>query len=166
MINSLENKTHSAAVNLLELKLQIAVFFREIEISILDKNNKYLENVYDLGRRQYNAEILLDYLGHLGEIPSKNKKIYITSLDLFMSEADCIYGLSQRRGGNIAIVSSFRLKGRNERLIKEILHEAGHLYGLGHCGDKFCLMSLALDISDIDFRKKRFCKNCRKILEG
>jgi archaemetzincin len=69
-----------------------------------------------------------------------------------------------------AIVSIFRLqKGANkfvlkERLVKESLHELGHVYGLDHCSNTTCPMSKSTSVFEIDAKSKQFCPRCVAML--
>jgi archaemetzincin len=50
---------------------------------------------------------------------------------------------------------------RLDRTLAEILHELGHLGGLGHCPDRSCLMSFAGTVERVDTRGGTFCETCR-----
>jgi archaemetzincin len=69
-----------------------------------------------------------------------------------------------------AIVSIFRLqKGANkfvlkERLVKESLHELGHVYGIDHCSNTSCPMSKSTSVFEIDGKSKEFCPRCVAML--
>jgi archaemetzincin len=75
-----------------------------------------------------------------------------------------------------SIVSSFNLKEEfyerrdnyklfKQRLIKEAIHEVGHLIlGPGHCSNDFCVMKYSSDISDIDKKSTTLCPKCYKKL--
>lgn len=75
--------------------------------------------------------------------------------------------------GNTCIVSTYRMQKKSvpvvlfkERLIKIILHEIGHNFGLPHCkNDPECLMNDAEGtIATVDKEKKWLCNSCRKKL--
>jgi archaemetzincin len=72
--------------------------------------------------------------------------------------------------GNSGVVSSFRIKNKNQtiyfdRLQKIVLHELGHNFGLPHCKNKKCLMTDAVEnIATIDNARLNICLNCKNIL--
>lgn len=76
-----------------------------------------------------------------------------------------VMGLAYRPG-NSAIISSFRLKNKDqklffERLKKVVIHEFGHNLGLPHCKNKHCVMTSACEkISTIDNEKMSLCETC------
>jgi archaemetzincin len=47
-----------------------------------------------------------------------------------------------------------------ERACKEALHETGHMFGLVHCGERKCAMSLATTVRQIDLKEDAFCAAC------
>jgi archaemetzincin len=47
-----------------------------------------------------------------------------------------------------------------ERLVKEVLHELGHAFGLTHCAESKCVMSLATHIGLVDSKEQRYCGHC------
>jgi archaemetzincin len=47
-----------------------------------------------------------------------------------------------------------------QRALKEALHETGHMFGLVHCADRNCAMSLATNIRHIDAKRAEFCAGC------
>jgi archaemetzincin len=53
-----------------------------------------------------------------------------------------------------------------ERAAKEALHELGHTFGLTHCSDTRCSMSLSTDIVLVDAKGGRYCARCGAHLVG
>ena len=50
----------------------------------------------------------------------------------------------------------------HERIIKEIIHEVGHLLlGPGHCQTNSCVMRFSNIIEEIDEKKFDLCQNCK-----
>ncbi|HEX7180098.1 MAG TPA: hypothetical protein VF220_10265 [Nitrososphaeraceae archaeon] len=48
-----------------------------------------------------------------------------------------------------------------ERMVKECVHELGHIFGFNHCPDMLCVMHFSNSLSDTDFKRKSFCATCR-----
>ncbi|MEM3519963.1 MAG: archaemetzincin family Zn-dependent metalloprotease [Candidatus Hadarchaeales archaeon] len=123
---------------------------------------------HDVSRNQYNAELLLDLL--LPKIGGKDFALFITDADIFAHGMNFIFGLAQCPG-NRGIVSIARLNPTFygfppdsslllERAVKEVVHEVGHLFGLGHCKDKRCVMRFSNTILEVDEKTSSFCKRC------
>jgi archaemetzincin len=73
--------------------------------------------------------------------------------------------------GRACVISTFRLQKASktkeqlkERLVKVVLHELGHNFGLPHCTQSpACLMADAGGaIAQVDRERKWLCDNCRK----
>jgi len=165
-------KSADVLLNILfqENSFKLLESINEISTSYIDRSDSRLQAAYDFKRQKHNAEVLIDYLStDLSDVLNK-KKLFITDVDIFRPQAEFVFGLSKSSGGEVAVVSTYRLKILDEelfisRFLKEALHELGHLFRLGHCQDKFCAMNLSLNLKDIDFKKIRFCRSCRKLLE-
>jgi archaemetzincin len=85
-----------------------------------------------------------------------------------------VFGLA-RQGGRACLISLARTDPafyglppdpelRDERAVREVLHELGHLATLEHCPDRGCLMSFAGNIERVDTRGSRFCGSCSERL--
>lgn len=120
-------------------------------------------------RGQYASATILESL--LRGYPADGLRfVGITDRDLFMPVLTFVYGHAQL-GGRVAIVSTARL-GQEfygmppnrgvlvQRSIKEVLHEAGHTFGLVHCHDRSCVMALATNIRQLDSKRDAFCAPC------
>lgn len=70
-------------------------------------------------------------------------------------------------GGKSCVVSSFRLQHKDSkkyfsRIKKVTVHELGHNLGLGHCTNKKCVMTDAVEsVSTIDNAQLNLCDACR-----
>ncbi len=98
----------------------------------------------------------------------------ITERDLFIPMLTFVFGQAQL-GGAAAVISLARLRQEfyrmppnrellNARSAKETLHEMGHTFGLVHCPDKACAMSLATNIQQLDRKGDAYCASCEVIL--
>ena len=124
-------------------------------------------------RNQYDAGVML---GELAPLVSHHaeRALFITPDDLFGSRFPFIFGMAK---GKNCIVSLARLNPRihgpiyspsqanalfKERIHKEVLHELGHTFGLGHCSDRNCVMAFSGSYEGIDAKGKSFCERCKK----
>jgi len=140
---------------------------REIELPELDF-------AYDAGRRQYGSIPVLEMLVRL--CPGDALKLLgVTERDLFIPVLTFVFGHAQL-GGRAGVVSLARLRqefygleaNRDvflERTQKEVLHECGHMFGLVHCADAGCAMSLATGVRQIDGKRAAFCARCAARME-
>jgi len=124
---------------------------------------------YDAGRRQYASIAVLETL--VRRCPDDALKLLaVTERDLFIPVLTFVYGHAQL-GGRAAVVSLARLRQEFfglpgnpgllvQRALKEALHETGHTFGLVHCADGGCAMSLSTNIRQIDLKRAAFCAAC------
>ena len=128
---------------------------------------------FDPGRRQYGSIPVLEMLTRLYP-PDARKLLAITERDLFIPVLTFVFGHAQL-GGGAAVVSLARLRQEFyglepnrevflERADKEVLHEAGHTFGLVHCADRNCAMALATNVRQIDLKQAAFCASCAAML--
>jgi archaemetzincin len=103
-----------------------------------------------------------------------SKLLAVTERDLFIPVLTFVFGQAQL-GGRVGVVSFARLRQEFyglapnrevflERAHKEALHETGHLFGLVHCADRRCAMSLATTVRQIDGKQDAFCAACARAL--
>jgi archaemetzincin len=128
---------------------------------------------FDAKRRQYASTALLEMLARLRPRDAR-KLIGITEGDLYIPVLTFVFGHAQL-GGRTALVSLARLRQEFyglepnreiflERVRKEALHEAGHLFGLVHCTDPDCAMSLSTGVQQIDRKRAAYCASCAALL--
>lgn len=98
----------------------------------------------------------------------------VTEKDLCLPMLSFVFGHAQL-GGRVAVVSLARLRQEfyglppdavllQERAAKEAVHEVGHAYGLVHCPDPECAMSLSTGIEQVDAKQAALCRTCRALL--
>ena len=120
-------------------------------------------------RLQYDAGAVLRDLENKSFDTCK-KVIAVLDVDLFIPIFTHVYG-EARQNGKIALVSTFRLSGKNdgsspspakilERTAKVALHELGHLFNLEHCHDSRCLMHYSGNLAELDDTPLDYCRYC------
>ena len=145
---------------------------------ILDTQIKLVTMNFDLEpyankeRGQYDAAQILT---KFEQIHTDGKSILITSVDLYIPIFTFVFGLAKLKG-DAAIVSAYRLKNEfyglpgdeeilKERLIKEIIHELGHLLNLRHCSNFQCVMASSNTADDLDVKGVHYCSTCLDRIE-
>ncbi len=128
---------------------------------------------FDRRRGQYSSALILRNLAKV--CPAEAMRLLaVTEADLFIPMVTFVYGQAQL-SGKLAIVSTARLSqefygltANNElsvrRLRKEVAHELGHTFGLVHCRDRTCIMSLSTEVLQIDVKSEDFCPGCWTVL--
>ncbi|HEY9140665.1 MAG TPA: archaemetzincin [Bryobacteraceae bacterium] len=146
----------------------------EFEAPVREIELPGLEFAYDAVRGQYGSIPVLEMLVRL--CPGDALKLLgLTERDLFIPVLTFVFGHAQL-GGRAAVVSLARLHQEFyglepnrevflERAQKEALHECGHMFGLVHCPDGNCAMSLASGVRQIDFKRAAFCARCAARIE-
>lgn len=131
------------------------------------------------GRGQYDAEALLQELVKYVSLGA-DKTIFLFHEDIFKEPLNFLFGLAY---DDSAIVSTCRLDPRyhsripaeesrsaqalfRERILKEIIHECGHMFGLDHCKDKRCAMVFSESVADVDHKEATLCASCRKAIKN
>jgi archaemetzincin len=134
--------------------------------------NQDIRPFFNPERHQYDASGIISHF----EAQNQNgKTILLTGIDLYIPIFTFVFGLAKLKG-TTAIVSAHRLRtdfyglpGDEEilkqRLVKEIIHELGHLLNLRHCVNYYCVMASSNTADDLDIKGDRYCENCLNILE-
>jgi archaemetzincin len=126
-------------------------------------------SAFDPYRNQYDATRLWRQVLSARE-GSLHKLLVVTDYDLFIPVLTFVFG-EAHLGGRAGIVSACRLHESfyglppNDdllfsRLLKETIHEIGHLYGLSHCYTPGCVMGPSTLIEGVDLKSEKFCLEC------
>ncbi len=148
------------------------IFKREV---VIEKTRLNIDTFYDPVREQYNSTEILKHFIFNHPAEPYEKVCLIVPYDLFIPILTFVFGEAHMHG-NYCIVSLYRLKedfyGKecNEkllktRLLKEIVHELGHTFGLTHCFDNKCVMFNSYTIEDTDRKAIYFCDSCFEKLD-
>lgn len=142
------------------------IFSAEVES---EQRREIPGNSHNLSRDQYLSTAFLKELNGLttgGEI-----SLAVTDVDLFVPEMNFIFGEAEI-GGKSAIISLARLRQDHndgepdkklikERVLKEAIHEIGHVLGFNHCSDSKCIMHFSNTLYDTDLKGPGFCAKCQ-----
>jgi archaemetzincin len=129
---------------------------------------------YDSRRLQFDSTRILQETLRQGGGKAL-RVLALTEADLFIPMLTFVFGQAQL-GGPAAVVSTARLRQEFyglppdpgllcRRAAKEALHELGHSFGLVHCLDPSCVLSLSSNIGQVDAKQDSFCPGCRDLLE-
>ncbi len=144
-----------------------------------------IERFFDEHRLQYNSTSIINalndrYAAIVAAAPESPRAVPrllgVSSEDLFIPILTYVFGEAQLNG-RVAVVSYHRLQSERyglprdpallaDRLSKEAIHEAGHLYGLLHCSSQDCAMHISTYVEDIDSKAAALCPPCRRQLSG
>ena len=135
----------------------------EMEAEIID-----LSQAYNSERKQYLSSKLLACL----KKPDQYERVVgIADVDLYVPRLNFVFGEADMASGT-AIVSLYRLHQEYyglasdntlfiQRATKEVVHELGHTFGLGHCHNNKCVMHFSNSLADTDLKQVHFCNKCR-----
>lgn len=133
-----------------------------------------IDKFYDPVRDQYHSTGILKHF-ILEKKPPAERICFLARVDLYIPILTFVFG-EAHLGGKHCIVSEHRLreefylrpidkKLETQRLLKEIVHELGHTFGMVHCIDDLCVLHNSYNIEDTD-RKSHFpCTVCFEDLD-
>ena len=101
-------------------------------------------------RPRLNAAKLLKYLGLSA---GKDLSFWLLDGELYYPEIGGLFGCSTDRSAMLSAMGEFHI------LMKESLHEVGHLLGLDHCTD-VCIMNLSCSVEQAEEKSFYLCKGC------
>ena len=123
-------------------------------------------------RNQYLSTMILNTLMNEKEYTPFEKILGIVDHDLYVPELNFVFGEASQR---VAVISLTRLRQEfynlpqdqplfHKRALTEAVHELGHTYGLGHCGNPLCVMFFSNSLIDTDRKGSEFCLKCKSNL--
>jgi archaemetzincin len=141
---------------------------------ILDGDSIVNSHLFDKNRNQWNSKKILQWISTKA-LPNNDTKILaICDFDAYSNDLNFVFGEAQMVGrvgaiylsrlshefyGHISNICLFQ-----QRIIKETVHELGHLFRLSHCEKRNCVMHFSNSLKDTDFKDYNFCDRCIAIL--
>ncbi len=124
---------------------------------------------YDARRQQYHGGSLIAVLRRLC-CRAAERIVGLTEADCYAPGLNFIFGQA-RMEGQETLVALPRLHPCfyglpeepalfHERVLKEVVHELGHTWGLSHCADPHCVMHFSNTLHDTDVKGADFCGRC------
>jgi archaemetzincin len=120
-------------------------------------------------RKQYLSTSILMTLMEQKEYTHYEKILGIVDHDLYVPDLNFVFGEASQKA---AVISITRLRQEfynlpqdqtlfYKRVLTEAVHELGHTYGLGHCGNPRCVMFFSNSLMDTDRKGSEFCHRCK-----
>ncbi|PUA33589.1 MAG: hypothetical protein B7O98_04000 [Zestosphaera tikiterensis] len=141
--------------------LNILTYFEPVKTLSRELND--LPNVlYNPFRNQYRGTLVNKHLSSLRASPN-SVVLGVLDVDAYVEPLNFIFGLATPYLMT-ATVYVRRLKlGANEeklttRVLKEVIHELGHIFGLEHCVNRKCVMSFSNNVFEVDHKELKYCE--------
>lgn len=137
----------------------------------LDKQMPNPDYAYDYQAEKHKVMPIMLELVKV-DVPEGAKVLGVVNVDLFVHRSldEFIFGQAQYgHNTKAALISMYRMNpfsyvgGKPDdelllkRMMKEAVHELGHLFGLRNCVEKECAMYLAKDLRSLDKKTDNFC---------
>ncbi len=150
-----------------KLASQLVSYF-SVGVDIL-QGTKIPQEALNQQRGQYYSTVILTKL-ELMKSASGEKMLGLVDGDLYIPTRNFVIGEADPAGKS-AVVSLFRLRHENyemldeekvlfSRILKESLHQLGHLWGFKDCRNPKCVMYLTDNVTEVDRKGTKFCDNC------
>ncbi|MFH1397353.1 MAG: hypothetical protein ABIH27_02215, partial [Candidatus Omnitrophota bacterium] len=121
---------------------------------------------------QYLVDDFYSIAGNIKRYSSQDAILLLTDVDVtgFRNgkHLDYLFGRASPEK-NVTVMSTHRFYSPDRdlyqrRVLKNAIHELGHIFGLGHCDDSACVMRFSKNVEELDKTGLEFCPSCKKIL--
>jgi archaemetzincin len=118
----------------------------------------------DRVRNQLLADAVVRYVSTLRK-GGNYVVLALVDADAYVPGLNFVFGLAIPELGSAAVfLRRLRLwtdrEGYLRRVVKESVHELGHVFGLGHCRNPLCVMSFSNSLLEVDRKLDAFCSTC------
>ena len=126
------------------------------------------------GSARSSNDLIDALIAHHESLPDDEWLLALTASDLSIAGPRYVFG-EATLGGPCALVSLARLREPasgddtlivRARLLREALHELGHLASLTHCDDPRCVMAPAQSLEEVDAREASYCASCGPLISN
>jgi archaemetzincin len=166
----LENLRNDISREFENVKVTVASVANNSNLTQIKKDIAF-QSSFDKHRNQwYSPKLLVWFFGKFR--PNKDTKtLFILDVDAYSDGLNYVLGEAFPKGG-LAIIYLPRIRkefyGLNpdnelfyERMVKESVHELGHVFGFSHCKNLRCVMHFSNTLNDTDNKERTFCDTCR-----
>jgi archaemetzincin len=168
--NTLNNLGNDISREFQNIKVTVAREANNSNLIRLKKDTAF-QSSFDKDRNQWYSPKLLDWLFEKFRPNKDTKIVFILDVDAYSNGLNFVLGEAFHKGGLGAIYlprlrqEFYGLKPDNElfykRMVKESVHELGHIFGFFHCQSPRCVMHFSNTLSDTDNKERSFCHSCR-----
>ncbi len=149
-------------------------------LSVIKTPRDALRDCLNVTRGQLNASRVLRLVAGLRDLSgSGGVALGLVPDDAYVEGLNFVFGLASQYQA-AAVVFLERLKDKYGlpkgmsgyvdkdtylgRVLKEVMHELGHVFGLDHCMNRRCVMAFSNSIMDTDRKEWRYCQACAERL--
>ncbi len=151
-------------------------------LSVIKTPRDALRDCLNVTRGQLNASRVLRLVAGLRDLSgSGGVALGLVPDDAYVEGLNFVFGLASQYQV-AAVVFLERLKDKYGlpkgmsgyvdkdtylgRVLKEVMHELGHVFGLDHCMNRRCVMAFSNSIMDTDRKEWRYCQACAERLRS
>jgi archaemetzincin len=160
--------------SLYHLAEDISKEYRTVKVTVaspITLDNAQYQLAFDKQRNQWDSFKLLEWLLKKFKPNNKTKILALFDVDAYSSAFEFVFGEAYYQG-RIAAVYLPRLRQEfyglkpnyslfYKRLVKESVHELGHVFGIIHCKNSQCVMHFSISLHYVDTKESSFCEACR-----